>query len=126
VRRLFSTFAQGWPGAGLLILRLVACGAVVACGLRGWRAAQAVEPAILEIAAIIAGALLFVGLWTPVAGCLVAAFALWTLIAKSGDPWIDILLAAIGVALSMIGPGVWSVDARLFGWKRINVWDRRT
>ena len=84
------------------------------------------EPAILEIAAIIAGALLFVGLWTPVSGCLVAAFALWALITKSGDPWSNILLAAIGVALSMIGPGVWSLDARLFGWKRINVWDRGT
>ena len=121
MRRLFSTFARGWPGAGLLILRLVACGAVVACALHELRAVQPVEPAILEIAAIIAGALLLVGLWTPVAGCLVAAFALWTLITDSGDPWTDILLAAIGIALSMIGPGAWSVDARLFGWKRINV-----
>ena len=126
LRRLFSTFAHGWPGAGLLILRMVACGAVVTCGLRELRAVQPVEPAILEIAAIIAGALLFVGLWTPVAGCLVAAFELWTPITKSGDSWIDILVAAIGVALSMIGPGAWSIDARLFGWKRINVWDRGT
>ena len=70
---------------------------------------------------MIAAALLCVGLWTPVSGCFVAAFALWTLVTKSGDPWGDILLAAIGVALSMIGPGAWSVDARLFGWKRIEV-----
>jgi uncharacterized membrane protein YphA (DoxX/SURF4 family) len=31
----------------------------------------------------------------------------------------NILLAAISVALSMIGPGVWSLDARLYGWRRI-------
>jgi putative oxidoreductase len=119
LRRLFSTFAQGWPGAGLLILRLVASSAVVASGLRGLRVAQPGEPAILEVAAIIASGFLIVGLWTPVSGCLVAAFALWALIVKCGDPWTNILLAAMGVALSMIGPGVWSLDARLFGWKRI-------
>jgi putative oxidoreductase len=123
LRRLFSTFAQGWPGAGLLILRLVACSTVVASALRGLRAAQPGEPAILEVAAIIASGFLVVGLWTPVSGCLVAAFALWGLIVKCGDPWSNILLAAMGVALSMIGPGVWSLDARLFGWKRVLTFD---
>jgi putative oxidoreductase len=119
LRRLFSTFAQGWPGAGLLILRLIACSAVIAAGLARLGVAQPGEPAILQVAAIIAGALLLLGLWTPVSGCLVATFALWALIVKCGDPWSNILLAAMGVALSMIGPGVWSLDARLFGWKRI-------
>jgi len=89
------------------------------------RAAQPVQPAILELAAIVAGALLAVGLWTPVSGCLVAAFALWALITKSGDLWSSVLLAAVGVALAMIGPGVWSLDARLFGWRRILIRDRQ-
>ena len=119
LRRLFSTFAQGWPGAGLLILRLVACGAVVASSLNRLGEAQPGEPAILQVAAIIAGSLLLVGLWTPVSGCLVAAFSFWALIVKCGDPLSDILLAAMGVALSMIGPGVWSLDSRLYGWRRI-------
>lgn len=119
MRRLFSTFAQGWPGAGLLILRLVAGSAVIASGLDRLGVAQPGEPAILQVAAIIASGLLLVGLWTPVSGCLVAAFALWALIVKCGDPWSNILLASMGVALSVIGPGVWSLDARLFGWKRI-------
>lgn len=125
VRRLFSTFAQGWPGAGLLILRLIACSAVVARGLRELTAVLPVQPAVLELTAIIAAVLLFVGLWTPVSGCVVAAFALWALISKSDDPWGSILLAATGVALAMIGPGVWSLDARLFGWRRILIRDRQ-
>lgn len=125
MRRLFSTFAPGWPGAGLLILRLVACSAAFALGLRGLEAAQPVEPATLQFAAMIAGALLFVGLWTPVSGCVVATVALWALITESGDPWRNILLATMGVALSMIGPGVWSLDARLFGWRRILMRDRQ-
>jgi putative oxidoreductase len=124
VRRLFSTFAPGWPGVGLLILRLVASSSMVARGLPGLRAAQALQPAILELAAVLAGAFLAVGLWTPVSGCLVAAFALWDLITKPGDHWSSILLGAMGVALAMIGPGIWSLDTRLFGWRRIVIRDR--
>ena len=125
MRRLFSTFAPGWPGAGLLILRLVASSAVVACSLSGLRSGQPAQPAFVGIAAIVAGALLSMGLWTPVAGCVVAGFALWAFTSKSGDPWTNILLAGVGVALSMIGPGAWSLDARLFGWRRIPIRDRQ-
>jgi putative oxidoreductase len=121
MRRLFSTFAQGWPGAGLLILRLVAGSAALVIGFPGVRAAQAVGVATLEGAAVIGGVLLLAGLWTPFSGCLVGAFALGSLIVESGDPWRNILLASIGVALAMIGPGVWSLDARIFGWRRIDV-----
>jgi uncharacterized membrane protein YphA (DoxX/SURF4 family) len=124
LRRLFSTFAQGWPGAGLLILRLVACSAVFVFRLRGLETTQPIAGAILNFAAIIAGGLLSVGLWTPVSGCVVAAVALWALVTKSGDPWSNILLAAMCVALAMIGPGVWSLDARLFGWRRFVIRDR--
>jgi putative oxidoreductase len=123
MRRLFSTFAQGWPGCGLLILRLVAAAAAVGCGFQGLIAAQS-TPAALYIAAIIAGVLLSIGLWTPVAGCLVAAVALWSLIMNSGDAWRNILMAGMGIALSMIGPGAWSLDARLFGWRRILIRER--
>ena len=102
-------------------MRLVAGSVALVLGLPGVRAAQSIEPAILEGAAVLGGVFLLAGLWTPVSGCLVAAFATWSLIVKSGDPWRNILLASIGVALAMIGPGVWSLDARLFGWRRIDV-----
>jgi DNA-binding NarL/FixJ family response regulator len=36
-------------------------------------------------------------------------------------PSIHLLVGALGVALAMLGPGAWSVDARLFGRKRIQI-----
>jgi uncharacterized membrane protein YphA (DoxX/SURF4 family) len=67
-----------------------------------------------------AGLLLLVGLWTPVAATLVAAIELWKIYSKLGDPWIYLLLTTIAVAIAMLGPGFLSVDARLYGWKRID------
>jgi uncharacterized membrane protein YphA (DoxX/SURF4 family) len=39
---------------------------------------------------------------------------------QSGD-WYPIMLAALGVALAMLGPGACSIDARLFGRKHIEL-----
>ena len=69
--------------------------------------------------------LLLAGLWTPVAGALVAAEALWNVF-SSGHPWRWIMLATLGAALALIGPGAWSIDARLFGWRRLEIRDRKS
>ena len=74
---------------------------------------------VLSVLLIGAGLLLLMGLWTPVAATLVVAIELWKIYWKLGDPWIYLLLATIAVAIAMLGPGFWSVDARLYGWKRI-------
>jgi uncharacterized membrane protein YphA (DoxX/SURF4 family) len=71
-----------------------------------------------------AGILLLVGLWTPVAGALVAIVEVWIAFSRPGDTWIPIMLAALGAALAMVGPGAWSVDARLFGRKHIDFPER--
>jgi hypothetical protein len=33
---------------------------------------------------------------------------------------MPLVLAVLGASLAMIGPGVWSFDARIFGRKQIN------
>ena len=69
----------------------------------------------------LAAALLLIGLWTPVAGVLMAVAELCLAFSHASDPSIHILLGALGAALAMLGPGAWSVDARLFGRKRIQI-----
>jgi putative oxidoreductase len=41
-----------------------------------------------------------------------------------GDPWIAVAQAVLAVALAMTGPGAWSIDARQFGRKHIDLSDR--
>jgi Co/Zn/Cd efflux system component len=76
------------------------------------------QETILFVLAI-GGLLLLVGLWTPLVGTLVAAVELAKIPSKLGDPWTYILLGTIAAALALVGPGHWSVDARIYGWKRI-------
>ena len=119
LKRLFSTFARGLPGAGLLLLRLVAGVSIIVHSNPGIAGNYASTGAALLWLA--AGILLLVGLWTPISGVTVAAFSLWRSASESGDPWTGILVATIGAALALLGPGAWSVDSRLFGWKRIDL-----
>jgi putative oxidoreductase len=127
LRRLFSTFARGAPGAGLLLLRLVAGVAATTHGIMILSTGPPIGPAILEALVIAAGLLLVAGLWTPVSGSLLAALEIWNIISQRPmDPWSHILLATIGAALALLGPGAWSYDARLFGWRRIDLGDRRS
>ena len=63
--------------------------------------------------------LLLVGLWTPIVGTLIAVIELWVALTHASDPWIPIILATFGGTAAMIGPGAWSIDARLFGRKHI-------
>jgi uncharacterized membrane protein YphA (DoxX/SURF4 family) len=81
---------------------------------------------IVAVLSLAAGILLIAGLWTPIVGTSVALIEVWKMIMLPGDKWVWLLLGTAGAALAMLGPGLWSIDARLFGWKRIETPPRKT
>jgi putative oxidoreductase len=123
LQRLFSIFPNGWPGKGLLVLRLAVGGILLTNGI-AWLASSPhrdpIAPAIIGIAA---GLLILIGLWTPVGSVLVVISQSWTLLVSGIMPQTAILLLSISVAVAMLGPGAWSIDALLFGRHRLDITD---
>ena len=124
MQRLFSTFPSGWPGAGLLVLRLAAGIPLLLGGGSESRGVPEATLFVVHMAAIGAGIFLLVGLWTPFVGALQAMLELWIVLSRGAGDGIHLLLAALGVSLIMLGPGAWSIDAQLFGRKRIEIGGR--
>jgi hypothetical protein len=83
--------------------------------------------AIVIVSVLLAGAgiLLIVGLCTPIVGTLVALTEICGFLTSPAQRLVYLLVAGFGAALAMLGPGLWSVDARLFGWKRIEPTPRK-
>ena len=119
LQRLFSTFADGWPGGGILLLRLLAGGALINRGIAATSAGAHTGLVVLQIVGAAAGLLILGGLWTPVAGVLAGMVEVWIAFTQPGTQSLAIMLAGLGISLAMIGPGAWSIDARLYGRKQL-------
>jgi uncharacterized membrane protein YphA (DoxX/SURF4 family) len=122
VNRLFSAFPNGRAGLGLLCLRVALLLAVITADA---------STLLVRVALTVLGAMVIAGFLTPLAGSVVAALAVgtagWSLL--TGAPVlfenfrVHGLLASIATALLMIGPGAYSVDAHLFGWRELRMPD---
>ena len=119
MQRLFSNFANGWPGRGLLTQRIVTGAALVCNAVTSLRSGSTWGEILSEVVAACGGILLVLGLWTPAVGVLVAVVEIWILFSYPGDRWVPLLLATLAATLAMIGPGARSFDAMPFGRKRI-------
>ena len=118
LQRLYYTFANGWPGRGLLLLRLA-----VFLFLIHRTLSTSTDQWLCAVAAV-GGMLLLGGLWTPISGTMTALLEIWIAIRTGGPREAHLLSAAVTASLTVLGPGAWSVDARLFGRRRISIEDR--
>jgi hypothetical protein len=108
VQRFYYKSLRGWPAIGILLIRVAAAVTI----------AYRSPPAhVVEHAAAV---LLFGGLWTAAAATVVAAFECWRTVFDSGG-WVSLLLTAMTLAVALIGAGTWSLDARIVGWRRIDI-----
>ena len=122
---IIFNFRSWLAWAGLLLLRLgtgipLICFSIVT--LAGTGPAQPAR-IVSDAIAGVGGIFLIFGLWTPVAGALVAITQMAVIFSqaflKQSHPFSHIFLLVLGAALAMLGPGAWSIDARLFGRKRL-------
>jgi putative oxidoreductase len=118
MQRLYSTFPGALPGTGLLILRMAAALSLTASGLLAndhWTGA------IIWILAATVGGCFIIGYCTPIAAVAQVASHLWALIYSESLLGTRLVMIALGVSLMLLGPGAWSVDARLYGRRRVNL-----
>jgi hypothetical protein len=110
-------FPTGWPGIALLLLRM-ALGVNLVHGFFDVQAdlGTAWMLALLSTVAIA----LCIGLFTPVNAALSALIELVIWRYSSGAVAVlHVCAILVAVALAMLGPGAYSLDAKLFGRRRV-------
>jgi len=123
LQRLFSIFPNGWPGAGLLVLRIASGAYLLTNGITTIAVSGASSLGSLAFASTIPGGLLLIGLWTPVVGILTALLEALMILKTIEEPKEGILLICVCAAIAMLGPGCWSIDSVLFGRRKLDVND---
>src|SRR5215468_2201492 len=110
MQRLSSEFPRGWPGIGLLLLRIsVSTACLQACV--GCEACTA----WLLLGLIMLCASLCLGALTPLAAALALAVGLIAAANCINGAGLVVITIIDAVALAVLGPGAYSLDARLFG-----------
>jgi uncharacterized membrane protein YphA (DoxX/SURF4 family) len=118
IQRLYSTFPDSWPGAALLLVRLCVSTAIVFHGVQaGFQ--TGIAPCILNAATWTSAALILIGLWTPIAGAVATVTEVAEALAGAPGLLAHIFVIAIAASVVLLGPGAWSIDAHLYGRKRV-------
>ena len=130
LQRLFSTFPNAAAGLGLLLLRFTIGITVIAqSGLLLFEGShQTIWVWFLELLAMVVGTSLLLGFLTPLAsltvflGGLIFIFSPFS--TTNPNFLVIVYLIIISVSTTLLGPGAYSLDARIFGRREIIIPDR--
>lgn len=130
MQRLFATFPSGAPGVGLLLLR---AGVAVALLVHTRACFGGNEPTLgmraVGVLAALSGALLLIGLMTPLAATVAALSGGGVALSWLPSPTPNVfdagltavLVVLVATAIALLGPGAFSLDAGLFGRREITI-----
>jgi hypothetical protein len=122
--RLYSRFPGGSVGFGLLLLRLIVASWFFETGIPMFGASPVASCFALMLMST--ALLLVAGVGTSANASVGAVCSiLLLLLGKRPDQWFPVLaLAALSSSLVLLGPGGYSLDARLSGWRTIKLSSR--
>jgi uncharacterized membrane protein YphA (DoxX/SURF4 family) len=132
MERLYSQYPGGAVGLALLLLRIAIGSELAQDGISRWIANSSLDGSAIQIVAgallVTLSLLLMFGVRTSAvaiagAGLLVAS-ELHTHI-SGGQSWFCLCLRMLVCAsVALLGPGGYSLDARLWGWRSIDISSR--
>ena len=128
MQRLFTSFPDGWPGIGLLLLRFSLVFELAAQMLQRFSAPgrELFVFHMAEVFYVLVAASLLLGFLTPLAAIAGGIFSLSSLSMPANTitsgrtcEWVHLLAFVLSIVL--VGPGAYSLDGRLFGQREIIV-----
>jgi hypothetical protein len=116
LQKLFTAFPAGWPGLGLLLLR------VLVAFMLFTKATALTSGWIVKVPLLTGAILLLVGLTTPIVAVVIGLAGLS--LALSSNEVVQVV--GLSGAIALLGPGAFSIDARLFGRREVFIPRRAT